>query len=1222
MKKKRKRLISMALAAVLLGSTLAGATQTAAYADQTPSAAQTETVNFKSLVSSQDRMILRPDPQGNLSGSRKIYAVAMFSSESDRDAWYALMDQNMEETYLTTHSKIMSSNENFSNWNGNHMYFNKLTPGGDGIILSQDVYAKKTNEQGFITIQLDSLSAEVPVRSIPYFGGAAGVTGNVQITPNFKVIKQNQPLNIKIEGIGGIQLKEGVTWETSTDRLTIEDLGNGEARITANERFPLPVEDTSLHDLAYVYATTETSSGRKIVSEGEYRIMEPDPSFTLQNESDKAFTLTPGENRRIPVTVLPESATLGAGSVILSSSKPEIATASFDYASREIVVTPGSEEGSTYIDVRATVKGTACEVIYLNVTVTDPNKKIEITDNGTEAENIVLDLDNSEETTVSSMSTPQNADVTDVMWSAEGGTVTVKPNTDGTAVITPVKPGKATLKLTAKVNGDEKTDTCDIYVVTSPKLTLKVNREETKDLFLVPQGRAELSAEVSSGYPEDLKAETEFHWTSNEPDVASASNAQRTNANVTVKAGETGTAEMNLSVTTKIPGVTGTEKTAEAVVNIDVQEAALTAYIDPADPLMKIGRSVIFMAMVKTEANTTAVPRITGAAWKSGDSKVIKIATGKDPYMGIAKAIGEGTTSVEATLDVTFGGLSQVVKASASNATVTRENIPEFKFEKDSITVKAGADGKTAVILATPSDADVRSVEWNIGDKSVAEVDGNGLEAVVTGKKAGTTQLGAVVTAYVNGEEQNISVKDIMQVKVTEDSIKVSLNPSSFKVKAGGEKDIELKIKASPSDASYMVTDIQWNSDNESAATVTGDETGATVTGQSAGKATITADLTVEINGTEKVYTAESVVTVTEDTLTIKLTPESMTLKKGADGTLKLTADPKTAVKSIVWATSDPKIAKVSSKDETPSEAIVTAAGKGNAVITATVTSSINGKEVITTKTSKITVTEDAAEVVNIAMSPASLNVKIGEKGVLEITSDKVGAIEQVKWTSDQEATATVKADSESGLKATVTGVNAGTTKIKAAVTVRVNGKSEIRTVAADVTVIKESNGGNSDGGSGDSGSSGSSGSSWSSGRSVSSNQDLLGTWQKDSRGWWFREMSGSYPANKWGKINQTWYYFGADGYMMTGWQFINGQWYYLTEAEQGQGAMVNGWFYDTGYQRWFYLGTSGAMVTGWQEIGGVWYYFNPISDGTRGAMAADTVIDGYTVNHDGARIS
>ena len=91
---------------------------------------------------------------------------------------------------------------------------------------------------------------------------------------------------------------------------------------------------------------------------------------------------------------------------------------------------------------------------------------------------------------------------------------------------------------------------------------------------------------------------------------------------------------------------------------------------------------------------------------------------------------------------------------------------------------------------------------------------------------------------------------------------------------------------------------------------------------------------------------------------------------------------------------------------------------------------------------------------------------------------------------------------------------------------------------------------------------------------------------------------------------------------MMTGWQFIGGQWYYLTEAEQGQGAMVTGWFYDTSYQKWFYLETSGAMVTGWHEIGGVWYYFNPVSDGTRGSMAADTTIDGHTVNQDGARIS
>ncbi|MBQ3802861.1 MAG: hypothetical protein II845_04110 [Oscillospiraceae bacterium] len=40
-------------------------------------------------------------------------------------------------------------------------------------------------------------------------------------------------------------------------------------------------------------------------------------------------------------------------------------------------------------------------------------------------------------------------------------------------------------------------------------------------------------------------------------------------------------------------------------------------------------------------------------------------------------------------------------------------------------------------------------------------------------------------------------------------------------------------------------------------------------------------------------------------------------------------------------------------------------------------------------------------------------------------------------------------------------------------------------------------------------------------------------------------------------------------------------------------------------------------MLTGWQTIDGVWYYF--YADGT---MAANTTIDGYTIDGSGAWVA
>ena len=43
----------------------------------------------------------------------------------------------------------------------------------------------------------------------------------------------------------------------------------------------------------------------------------------------------------------------------------------------------------------------------------------------------------------------------------------------------------------------------------------------------------------------------------------------------------------------------------------------------------------------------------------------------------------------------------------------------------------------------------------------------------------------------------------------------------------------------------------------------------------------------------------------------------------------------------------------------------------------------------------------------------------------------------------------------------------------------------------------------------------------------------FAGEWKADTKGWWYREDNGSYPASTWKEINGKQYYFGADGYML-----------------------------------------------------------------------------------------
>ena len=76
------------------------------------------------------------------------------------------------------------------------------------------------------------------------------------------------------------------------------------------------------------------------------------------------------------------------------------------------------------------------------------------------------------------------------------------------------------------------------------------------------------------------------------------------------------------------------------------------------------------------------------------------------------------------------------------------------------------------------------------------------------------------------------------------------------------------------------------------------------------------------------------------------------------------------------------------------------------------------------------------------------------------------------------------------------------------------------------------------------------------------------GTWMRDSVGWWWRRVDGSYPASEWVRIGGARYFFYDSGYMATGW-FRDGA-------------------------DWFFLAPSGALVGGWLKEGGSWYYLDP----------------------------
>lgn len=106
----------------------------------------------------------------------------------------------------------------------------------------------------------------------------------------------------------------------------------------------------------------------------------------------------------------------------------------------------------------------------------------------------------------------------------------------------------------------------------------------------------------------------------------------------------------------------------------------------------------------------------------------------------------------------------------------------------------------------------------------------------------------------------------------------------------------------------------------------------------------------------------------------------------------------------------------------------------------------------------------------------------------------------------------------------------------------------------------------------------------------------LAAEWKQNETGWWYENEDGTYPVNSWVQVNGVWYFFNQEGYMSTGWVWDNGNWYFTN--------------------------SDGAMLTGWVEVDNKTYYLNPISDGSKGAMATGTkMIDGeeYTFEESGA---
>ena len=137
-------------------------------------------------------------------------------------------------------------------------------------------------------------------------------------------------------------------------------------------------------------------------------------------------------------------------------------------------------------------------------------------------------------------------------------------------------------------------------------------------------------------------------------------------------------------------------------------------------------------------------------------------------------------------------------------------------------------------------------------------------------------------------------------------------------------------------------------------------------------------------------------------------------------------------------------------------------------------------------------------------------------------------------------------------------------------------------------------------------------------------NGKIMTGWVKYENSWYYLQTEKECPETPgammtgWFKQNNNWYYLNParDGKMVASeWMLIDGRWYHF----YGGGGMETGWTKQNG--NWYHLNANGAMETGWIIMNDDWYYLYPAGNSLgapEGAMAVNTVINGYVVAPDG----
>ncbi len=431
-----------------------------------------------------------------------------------------------------------------------------------------------------------------------------------------------------------------------------------------------------------------------------------------------------------------------------------------------------------------------------------------------------------------------------------------------------------------------------------------------------------------------------------------------------------------------------------------------TITVSPGTASIREGSMQQFTAIAYTSDNME-ISDVT-FTWMSSDESVATIDS-----TGLASGEAAGSTTISATADGVAGSATLAV----TEPPPPPPTIASISVSPSNATIEEGDTQRFSATARTSGGRVISGVSftWTSSRESVATISSSGL---ARGVSAGST----TIRASAGGRSGTASLTVTEPPPPPQVVDRVTVDPSSATIDEGGTRQFVATAFTADND-DIVNASFTWESSNESVATIS-------ASGQATGARAGSSPIQVTITATADGKSGTATLTVRPAVSRVSVSPSSRSIEVGDTQLFSATAytSYNVAIQGVAvsWTSNRASVATINSSS---GRAMAVTAG------TATITATGGGRS----GTAMLTVTEPPPPpptVNSVSVSPSSDSIEEGETQRFTATAyDSDNGVISGKtftWTSSMTSVATL--NPSSGLATTATGVNAGSTTIRATV--------------------------------------------------------------------------------------------------------------------------------------------------------------------------------------------